>query len=428
MNGFYNTVREQAVSSGLPDEIELLATIQWRPGPTQLDDPDGYLPPREYLVTIGELKALPVVAEPPPPVVHDPNAKRVVLTADKNVRDKPASSGRLIKALKKGDEAWVIGVKQNNYMQLEDKSGWLYVAGLALADPANIPVPPPPPTQIAPKIKFGWHVAYDTTIDRLVIPHAERMKGLIAGWTIVNQPGLANKLREMGYRVMYRQYIEPDATYKTDWLNGKNYEQAYKIGHDFYFNGPHRATVVNVDTRCYIKLVNECGYHPMDYAFWIGCMNAADQDGRKLAIFGDSFGTPEIDQWPVRTPALKYAYARGHVVTLNQYGRRNAKNEDDNFPVSDDEGYLWYGGRHEQFYSSVPEDARPMLIIGETGASNSAISQPFAVADAIKYSKKLTARKYGDKILFFSLYTLGQWMQNRLDGQVPLAEQMLKTY
>lgn len=255
------------------------------------------------------------------------------------------------------------------------------------------------------------------------------MVGKIAGFTVVNLPALSNDLVRMGYRVMYRQYIPPQQTYQVDWLQSKNYEQAKNVGKLFYYNGPHRSEVVNIDKKAYIKIVNECAYHFMDYAFWIGMMEAADLDGRKLAIFGDSSGSPEVDQWKTRIPALRYAMSRGHVITLNQYGRTNPDKSDANYRVSDDEGYMYFGGRHERFYEAVPVDCRPPLIIGETGASNSRINQPFAVEDAIAYSKKLASRPFGDRVLFFSLYTLGwsdgEWAH--LDSQIPLAETLLRT-
>jgi hypothetical protein len=154
-------------------------------------------------------------------------------------------------------------------------------------------------------------------------------------------------------------------------------------------------------------------------------MDAAQEDGRKLAIFGDSFGTPEVAEWKLRIPALRHAMKNGHVVTLNQYGRRNPDKTDGNFRVADDIEYIWNGGRHILFYDAVPADCRPLLIIGEAGASNSSITQPFAVDDGIKYSDRLAREKYGDRILFISLYTLGRWRDCQLDGQIPAAESLL---
>lgn len=159
-------------------------------------------------------------------------------------------------------------------------------------------------------------------------------------------------------------------------------------------------------------------------------MAAAEKDGRKLAIFGDSLGSPEVEQWKLRTPALRHAMAHGHVITLNEYGRTTPSGGDANYPVSDDEGYTYFGGRHERLYESVPADCRPYLIIGETGASNSRITQPFAVTDAIAYSRKLASRPFGDKVIFFSLYSLGnsdgEWA--RLDDQMAQAEDLLRAY
>lgn len=128
MFNFWNLLREDAKKSDLPEDTVLVASIQWRPGLDMFDD--SYQPPREYMATIAELRALPVVEETPP-VVHDPAAQRIVLTADKSVREKPDSKSTRIVVLKKGDEAWVIGKKVNGYRQLEDKSGWLYVQGIA---------------------------------------------------------------------------------------------------------------------------------------------------------------------------------------------------------------------------------------------------------------------------------------------------------
>jgi hypothetical protein len=252
------------------------------------------------------------------------------------------------------------------------------------------------------------------------------MRGLIAGYTVVTNPELANALADYA-TVMYREYFDPNNTYKTSWLDRLTEKQAYDVGYDFYYD-KHYASTQAAKKAHYIKMVNECGWHPLDYAFWLGAMAAAEKDGRRLAIFGDSSGTPEVEQWVTRIPALRHAMAYNHVVTLNQYGRTNPDGSDADYPVSDDEGYSYFGGRHIRLYDAVPGDCHPLIIVGETGASRSTVTQPFAVEDAIKYSKKLAQGKYGDRIIYTSLYTLGNWMNNNLIGQMGLMEQRLREY
>lgn len=308
---------------------------------------------------------------------------------------------------------------------LEQRGGYVALQYLATVPPT----PKPGVVMTSPTIKAGWHVTYDTDIHKVLLPYAERMRGKIAGFVVVSMPELANQLVAMGYTVMYRQFFEADQTFKTDWLNNKTPEQAWQIGYDLYY-GAHYASTQLLDRRIFVNLTNEVGYHPLDYAFTQGIIAAANKDNRKVAVFGDSYGSPEVEQWKTRIPALRDAMAGGHAVKLNQYGRCEKDAQGDcipaNYPVSDDEAYESFGGRFELFYDAVPADCRPYLITGETGPSNSAINHSFVVDDNIKYGDRVAASKYGYLVLFHAYYTLGLWEENNLVGYLPESETKLQ--
>lgn len=317
----------------------------------------------------------------------------------------------------------------------EQRGGWLAMQYLAKQPPAQPnPEPQPEPDYVrypVNTIKVGWHIQYDTDSYKIILPHAARMVGKYAGFVVVGMPDVANALLDMGYYVMYRDYFPADQTFKTDWLNGKTEAECIQMGRDFYYGAHYTNTQkLKRSPKLFIKLTNEVGYHAMDYAFALGYMYAADDDnGRHVALWGDSYGTPETREFKTRIPALRHARRKGHVLTMNFYGRCQPQPNGDcvpaDFPVSDQEHILDFGLRYIQFYDAVPPDCRPYIINGETGASNSMINHGFAVNDSIAYSDIQAASKYGELVLFNAYYTLNKWADNNLIYTLPEMEQKL---
>jgi hypothetical protein len=59
-------------------------------------------------------------------------------------------------------------------------------------------------------------------------------------------------------------------------------------------------------------------------AFDLRMMQLAEADGFKLALHGDSLGTPELTQWRNYTTSLRHAAQHGHIITLHEPIEGNA--------------------------------------------------------------------------------------------------------
>jgi len=76
------------------------------------------------------------------------------------------------------------------------------------------------------------------------------------------------------------------------------------------------------------ELQNECGYPGATYenAYWLEMLRLAKEKGLCLAVYSDSYGTPEIDQFVSRRPVFDRILSdecqpgRHHIVSLHTYG------------------------------------------------------------------------------------------------------------
>lgn len=183
---------------------------------------------------------------------------------------------------------------------------------------------------------------------------------------VVSDSDLANRLAPYTTVIYRAVFGDGHELFDPSRLLSEN--TAFSYGREFY-HGPHAGPNAAATGAHYWQFTCEVGYHPLDYGFALGLMMEADANGRKCAIFGDSEGTPEVEQWKTRTPALQYAKAHGHIVALNEYGRW-VDGRPANIPVSDPVAIEDYGLRHRLFYAAVSADARPILVITETGPSD----------------------------------------------------------
>jgi hypothetical protein len=291
----------------------------------------------------------------------------------------------------------------------EHSGGWVAIKYIADKPPA---LPAPGQQEIAfttPLEKWGLHAHFNAPwfdLEEFMF----RNKDKVAGICVINEVKTANKLAAAGFNVVFRVALPPAKTYQTAWLNGKTESEAKAIGRDFYLHGPERPWVEQLDKRVIVKLVNECGWHAMDYAFWLGVMEEAKREGRRLAIFGDSYGTPEVDQWVARIPALREAMASNYLVALNTYG------------IDNGEAYKYLGGRYILFLDAVPADCRPAIAFTETGVNDGTTTDPDAVPKTFTYTDRLARDKYAAHILMANAWTFGKWMECSLDSQLPRAE------
>lgn len=208
---------------------------------------------------------------------------------------------------------------------------------------------------------------------------------------VVSDSDLANRLAP--YTTVIFRAVFGDGHELFDPSKLTDEASAIQYGRDFY-NGAHSGPNAAASAAHYLQFTCEVGYHPLDYAFALGLMYEADSKGRKVAIFGDSEGTPEVDQWKTRIPALQYAKAHHHIVALNEYGRFE-NGHPVNVEVSDPGGITFYGLRHRMFYEAVPDNAWPDLIITECGPSD-AVFMGIArtVNDMKAYNRLLQSDSY----------------------------------
>ncbi len=110
--------------------------------------------------------------------------------------------------------------------------------------------------------------------------------GKLAGALVINDYGLANKLAQAGCKYVVHRNTDGENSYEPldgtpgDIDRGRGMWE--KLG---------RTQAANLDPRVYIMIGNESNA-PQDGYYWLGQMQAADAEGRKLAIFANSVGHP----------------------------------------------------------------------------------------------------------------------------------------
>lgn len=219
----------------------------------------------------------------------------------------------------------------------------------------------------------------------------------LATVTILDDVGLANDLAKVVGHLNFRSYpngqkFNPSALISADAASA----------HAQYIYDLHWPIVSQlVGSNITVQFRNENSEFPFDNFFELKLMRLADLAGRfKVGMFGDSLGSPTVEQWETREGALSYAMTYGHVAVLHEYGAE-INNQPANVPLADPATRQWYGLRHEMLYSGVPANCRPMAIIGETGRSD---GRPDTIEDLRAYNQLLLADPY---ILGFCLWGMG---------------------
>lgn len=186
-----------------------------------------------------------------------------------------------------------------------------------------------------------------------------------------------------------------------------------------------------------------------DGHFYLGLMQAADTQGRKLAIFADSVGNP--DQFggadgKIHSPAwerrlasgcLTYGKTNGHFACLHEYGamgRGYTANEPGSaiWPDGhrDDAQFSWFGGRHLAIYRDVlPETARMQILMGECGVSSASFAGAGGVDGVISDMRGYQTRYGGDLYVkacnYWTCGGAGGWEHSRMDTALPALLEVL---
>ena len=277
-----------------------------------------------------------------------------------------------------------------------------------------MPVPTPPAGNT---IKVGLHV--ETPASSAILQMAQRLYTAgkpLAAITILDDVGLANALALYVRHVNFRSYP-----------HGQQFNPSLLVsettarGHANYIYEQHWPIVSQLSGRnITVQFRNENSEFPYDNFFELQLMSRADADGRfKVGLFGDSLGSPTVEQWQTREGALAYAMARGHVAILHEYGAE-INNQPAHVPMSDANTFPWYAGRHRMLYDAVPANCRPNLIVGECGCSD---ARPDTIDDLRAYNQLLQADSY---VLGYCLWGAGASApQYQINGMLPAIEALV---
>jgi GH25 family lysozyme M1 (1,4-beta-N-acetylmuramidase) len=160
-------------------------------------------------------------------------------------------------------------------------------------------------------------------------------------------------------------------------------------------------------------------FHNEDFVnidFEMQTAKRAESDGRKVAHFGYNTTFPTNSVWNSLEPVLANAVVHGHCVVLHQYGPQDPPGHDTNLPISGDVppgNRPWYGWHHRTLYA-LPGIPQPLLVIGETGYSNSVYGSAANLnADMLAYHQQLRADPY---VLGACPYTFGSDADYELTG------------
>lgn len=281
------------------------------------------------------------------------------------------------------------------------------------------PVASPSPTSTAKTQHgvnlLGLHIEAATPFDwSQAIGMATRLKAAgkpLAACVVIDSVPLANILVPLVNYVIFRSVASGNQFQGTALTS----VEAAKA-HAGYIWGLHQGFIAGLDPRIYIQTHNETGYQALDYAYEQEIIRLAESQRRKAAIYGDSYGTPQVAEWQTRIPALADAVRGGHLLCLHEYGAT------DGAPVDAVESQQWFSLRHRMAYATLPAYAQPTLVIGETGR---ATGTPIPVADWQAYNALLEADSY---VGGFCTWGVGRTdPKYDMNSELPALEQMITT-
>ncbi|GAB4452864.1 MAG: hypothetical protein Kow00120_22900 [Anaerolineae bacterium] len=162
----------------------------------------------------------------------------------------------------------------------------------------------------------------------------------------------------------------------------------------------------------FYEILNEPDPSDMTGYIWLNlfteaCLQIAEANGFRLALYSFAAGTPEIDEFARLAPSLKRARKGGHILSLHEYG----------IPGALRAAYPAITTRYRQFYAHVMipmECAIPVAITeaAPNGGHNWGGRQ-FFLNDVAWYDTELVRDPY---VLGAALFTLGDWAEANYQG------------
>jgi hypothetical protein len=269
--------------------------------------------------------------------------------------------------------------------------------------------------------KAGFHIHQGYSNRDQLVEYARDLYMLgkpIAVATIINDPALCNGLSGEGKVFTISRRVDTDHDPTPIIPNDENH--AIEAGRNFVANW-WNSTYEHADNASALQFTNETGWDPFDYAFNIGIMKECEARGRKAIIFNDGVGNPDTDDWAKRwerrIPAMQYAWMNEHYAGYHGYGSR----ERPDALASDLISQEWYSLRYRKAYALMPANARPHLVISETGTFNARKSGAvLTIKDILAYEKLLMEDPY---VIGFGYWTIGgtgyNWQQSSIDDYLP---------
>jgi hypothetical protein len=274
--------------------------------------------------------------------------------------------------------------------------------------------------------KYGLHVHQGSPNAALVQGRLLAMArtGKLAGATVINNFDLANALFRAGVSYVVHRTVSGVGDAQPGLTGIYSEEQ---LGRNWWHNGPNQDAHAHLDSGVYIQPygANEQDAAEVDGYFTLGMMKAATEQGRKLAVFGDSVGTPDMRQLPdgtwtsigwlhrSKSGCMAYGKQHGHLACVHDYGRMvNVKETEDPgseiFPDghTDEGAWQWFGGgRHYTAWTQIlPPESRMNLFIGECGASAANLHGADFIGDFKNYQARFAKDPY---VVAFCYWTVG---------------------
>jgi hypothetical protein len=355
--------------------------------------------------------------------VTQPHIVQAVATDVLNIRQYPDKTSKLLGQVKTGENVTAdFNVWDNGYTAITmPQKGYVLRSFLHDTSSSGTNTPIPPVTPQKTPFTYGLHVEatlIDNGLKQLIIDMATRLHKAnrpLASVVVIDNVDMANQLAKVVKTVIFRSYP-----------NGQHFNpskltdetSARQHGNEIY--NDHLGVISQLDRAIYVQFRNENSEFPNDNYFDLQIMANCDRDGFKAAIFGDSVGTPNVDQWQTRQGALAYAMTKNHIVVIHEYGAF-VNGKPGNVPVSDPATRQWYGTRHEMLYNSVSENCRPLMIVGEWGTSDAYPHGQATIDDMKNYNALLQNDPY---VIGFCLWGMGASQYNA-NGLLPAIENMI---
>lgn len=336
-----------------------------------------------------------------------------------NVRNQPSILGTKTGSVSTGTKVTAnTSFFGNGYVLITmPQIGYVLRSNLSISASSGIPTPIPPINPPKTRNLVGLHI--ETPTSNQILLTAQRLKQAgksFAAITILDDVGLANALAPNVEHLNFRSY-----PHGQQFNPGALTSIQAAIDHANFIYEQHWPIVSQLSGKnITVQFRNESSEFPFDSYFELQLMKRADHDGKfKVGMFGDSLGSPTIEQWETRENALSYAMQYGHIAILHEYGAE-INDHPANVPMSDPATRQWYGLRHEMLYNGVPANCRPFCIIGECGLSSAV---PDTIEDFRAYNQLLLNDPY---ILGFCIWGFGATAPAyNANPELPAIEQLI---